>query len=175
MPSPRLMLRAPRRSDAGLIRLYAGDPRVARMTESIPSPYPPGAAEDFIDGLASGRRSDHVWIMDGTPCGAAELIGAISAQPAGEAAFRLGYWVGPPFWNTGYASEALASLIPVLFEAGVERLEARVFVDNPASAHIVARAGFVAGRRVEVYSVARGEMVPARAFTLERADAPAPG
>ena len=42
----RLVLRPPRPSDAGPIGHYCSDPRLARMTASIPHPYPPGAAEE---------------------------------------------------------------------------------------------------------------------------------
>ncbi len=40
----RLCLRPARKSDIGLLSLYAGDHRVAMNTRSIPSPLPPGAA-----------------------------------------------------------------------------------------------------------------------------------
>ena len=39
------LLRPLRLSDAGLIALYTGDERVARMTRTIPHPLPPGVAE----------------------------------------------------------------------------------------------------------------------------------
>ena len=38
-------LRPVRKSDQGLIEHYGSDPRVARMTTSIPHPLPPGAAQ----------------------------------------------------------------------------------------------------------------------------------
>ena len=44
----RLVLRAARISDTGLFAMYAGDERVARGTQSIPHPLPPGAAEAFV-------------------------------------------------------------------------------------------------------------------------------
>ncbi len=52
----RLVLRPLRASDAGPITLHASDERVARMTAAIPHPYPPGAADAFIEGTLSGRR-----------------------------------------------------------------------------------------------------------------------
>jgi RimJ/RimL family protein N-acetyltransferase len=163
----RLLLRPLRRSDAGLLRLYAGDVRVARMTGRIPHPYPPGAAESFIEAALSGRQAERVWAMDGTPSGAGELIGLISAIPRAAGTIEVGYWVGPPFWNTGYATEALNAVVACLREEGVPRLLATVFADNPASAQVVLHAGFVETGTGSGFCVARGETVPTRIFTRE--------
>ncbi len=169
LPTARLILRPLRPSDAGLMSLYAGDPRVARMTTSIPHPNPPGAAEAYIAATLAGRRDDTVWAMDGTGQGAAELIGLISAKPHGDAV-EVGYWVGPPFWNTGYASEALGAVVDHLFARGVARIVAAVFQDNPGSARVITKAGFSYDGAGEAYSVARGAMVPQWRYRL---DAPA--
>ncbi|HEU0222687.1 MAG TPA: GNAT family N-acetyltransferase [Paracoccaceae bacterium] len=164
----RMELRPLRTSDAGPISLFAGDVRVARMTTAIPHPYPPGAAEAFIEAALSGRRNERVWVLDGTRSGGSELIGLISARPREGGEFEIGYWVGPPFWNTGYASEALAALIRPLFAEGARRLTASVFQDNPVSAHVIERAGFARIGRGELHSVARGGMVPTWTYALDR-------
>ena len=39
----RFDLRPVRRSDMGMIEMYASDPRVANATSSIPHPLPPGS------------------------------------------------------------------------------------------------------------------------------------
>ncbi|MDT8342914.1 MAG: GNAT family protein [Thermohalobaculum sp.] len=162
----RLMLRPLRPSDAGPMALYASDPRVARMTTSIPHPYPPGAAQAYIAARVAGRPDETVWAIDATPIGGSELVGVILHRPqTGE----VGYWVGPPFWNTGYASEALAALVAHLFDAGAVRLTASVMAENVASAHVLAKAGFAEVGQGEGYSVARGETVMVRKFALDRA------
>ena len=99
----RLLLRPPRMSDSGPLSLYAGDERVAKMTAMIPHPYPPGAAEAFIAAATSGRSPEAIWVIDATPDDGAEMVGVIGVKH-GHA--ELGYWIGPPFWGTGYASEA---------------------------------------------------------------------
>ena len=54
----RFVLRPLRASDRGLIKMYTSDERLARNTESIPHPLPPGATKAFIDrGLAEKRFS----------------------------------------------------------------------------------------------------------------------
>lgn len=163
----RLLLRPLRPSDAGPITLHASDARLARMTALIPHPYPPGAAEAFIEATLEGRRSEEVWAIDATPVDGEELIGIIGFKPArGE----LGYWVGPPYWGAGYATEAVSALVAHLFaERGVEAIEAPVFADNGASAAVLRKAGFQEAGRTRVYSVARAEEVESRVFRLERA------
>ena len=49
----RLRLRRLRPRDAALIALYASDRRVAWTTAVIPHPYPPGAAEAFVERILS--------------------------------------------------------------------------------------------------------------------------
>lgn len=165
----RLSLRPPQPSDAGPMTLYCSDARVARMTTSIPHPYPPGAAEAWLSN--SEARRGRAWAIDATPSGGSELIGIIGFRPPGRGmAHSIGYWIGPPFWNTGYASEALDALVAHLMRhEDIEAIEAGVFDDNPASAAVLAKIGFRETGRVAHYSVARGESVPGRAFRLTRA------
>ena len=163
----RLILRPLRPSDAGPISLLASDAKLARMTAAIPHPYPPGAAEAYIEGTLNGRRGEEVWAIDTTPTGGEELIGAIGYKPS---AGELGYWIGSPYWNSGYATEAVAALVAHLFAArDIEALTAGVFVDNAPSAAVLAKAGFREAGATSIWSVARGEEVPSRTFRLARA------
>ncbi len=169
----RLILRPLRASDAGLITLYASDARLARMTAAIPHPYPPGAAEAHIEGSLNGRRGEEVWAIDATPADGEELIGAIGLRAA---TGQLGYWVGAPYWNAGYATEAVEALVAHLFTArGFETLTAGVFLDNAPSAAVLAKAGFSERGAIGIWSVARGEEVPSRLFRLDRAEWQAAG
>ncbi|MEM7500352.1 MAG: GNAT family N-acetyltransferase [Pseudomonadota bacterium] len=162
----RLLLRPLRASDAGPMELYAGDARVARMTTSIPHPYPPGAAAAYIERQGRPGAAERVWVIDGTPIGAAEMIGIVSIRRASS---EIGYWVGPPFWNTGYASEAVEAVLATLFAEDVPEVRATVFADNPASAHVLEKLGFVEIGLIETFSVARGEAAPTRVFRLAKA------
>ena len=164
----RLILRPLRPSDAGPITLHSSDERVARMTTSIPHPYPPGAAQAYIEGALSGRRAEDAWAIDATPVGGEELIGVIGYKTGpGE----LGYWVGPPYWNAGYATEAVSAIVAHLFlDRELDRLDATVFADNEASAAVLLKVGFRETGRSSNYSVARGEAAANRVFQLQRTD-----
>lgn len=165
LETERLTLRRPRPSDAGPISLYAGDRRVAEMLESLPHPYPPGAAEAFIATCLKPGAVEHVWIMDAQKIDGPEFIGVIGVRRT-DAAPRLGYWVGSPFWNTGYASEAATAVVAAARAAGAAEIDARIVSTNEASAHVLVNAGFKEVGTGEFYGVAAGKMLEHRLFSL---------
>lgn len=155
----RFDLRPLRRSDMGLIQLYGSDERVARMTTSIPHPYPPGAAEAFVARAMEPDAEADVWAIDGTKSGEGELLGLINLKKMDRNQSEVGYWVAPLYWNTGMASEALEALIAANPQ-GNETMFASVFQDNPASARVLTHCGFAYLGDAESYSVARDATVP---------------
>ncbi len=157
--TPRFVLRAARKSDAGLFSLYAGDRRVATGTRSIPHPLPPGAAEAFIARAMSGKGDEEVWVMDGTTSGLPEVLGVISLEKMDRAQSEIGYWVAPAFWNVGIASDAVQALLTANPQA-CATVFAEVFQDNPGSARVLTNAGFQYLGDAETYSVARAARVP---------------
>ena len=167
----RLALRPPRPADAGPIQLYLGDPRVARMLTTIPHPYPPGAAEALIERARAGRRAGPLYVMDAAPSGGPDLVGLVFVN-RGDApgVYALGYCVGPPFWNTGYATEGVGAVARHLFEAGAEALTAVVFQDNEVSAKLLIRLGFDWIGDGEAFCNARGAVAPAWRYRLGRGE-----
>ena len=155
----RLILRPLRRSDAGLLEMYGADERVARMTRSIPHPLPPGATEAFVARSLSEDRDEDVWVLDGSSAGLGELLGLIALEQMDRDQSEIGYWIGPAFWNTGLASEAVRALIEAN-PHGDKTMFASVFQDNPASARVLTNAGFEYLGDAEAFSVARGAQVP---------------
>jgi len=154
----RFLLRPLRKSDAGLIQMYASDDRVARGTRSIPHPLPPGATEAFVArGLASDRAED-VWVMDGAAHGLSEVLGLVGLERMDRGQSEIGYWVAPALWNTGIASEAVQAVVDAN-PHGAETLFAEVFQDNPASARVLTNAGFEYIGDAEAFSIARNAKV----------------
>lgn len=155
----RFVLRPVRRSDAGILSMFAGDKRVAWNTTTIPHPLPPGATEAFIERAMREDRTEDTWVMDGTGSGLGEVLGAISLDRMDRQQSEIGYWIVPAFWNTGLASEAVRALIAAN-PHGAKTLFASVFQDNPASARVLTNAGFAYIGDAESFSVARGMTVP---------------
>ena len=116
---------------------------VARYTASIPHPYPPGCAESFARDSVEARRDGGGWVFaviapaEGGMVGVADITLADDRR-SGE----LGYAFAPWVWGRGYATESARAL--VRFGFGYLRLdliEAYAMVDNPASCHVLAKAG----------------------------------
>lgn len=155
----RLTLRPLRRSDQGLIDMYAGAETVARMTTSIPHPLPPGSTEALILRAHSEGRDEDIWVLDGTRHGGAEVMGLISLARLDRNQTEIGYWVAPAFWNAGFASEAVKALIAAN-PLDSKTMFAAVFQDNPASARVLTNCGFQYLGDAETFSVARDSTVP---------------
>lgn len=160
----RFVLRPLRRSDAGLVALYMGDPRVATATPTVPHPLPPGAAEAYVLRATSDRRDADTWVLDGSAPGLAEVLGIVTLTPHGKDQSEIAYWVAPAFWNTGFASEAVNAVVAAN-PHGARTLFAEVFQDNPASARVLTNAGFEYLGDAESFSVARGAKVPTWTYT----------
>lgn len=156
--APRMILRPMRPSDAGLLNFYAGDLRVARMTSSIPHPYPPGAAEAYVARAMKPDRAEFVWAMDATAMGGDELMGLIALDQMDRDQSEIGYWVAPAMWNTGFASEAVRAMVSANPLAN-KTIFASVFQDNPGSARVLTNTGFDYLGDAERFSVARNAKV----------------
>ena len=155
----RFTLRPLRKSDMGLIDMYWNDVRVAHMTTSIPHPVPPGMTEAFVTRAMSDARDDDVWAIDGHKSGGTEVMGLISLARMDRNQSEVAYWVAPPFWNTGLASDAVQALVnanPMQNAA----MFASVFQDNPASARVLTHCGFKYLGDAESFSLARDTTVP---------------
>ena len=155
----RFQLRPVRKSDAGLIRMYTADKRLAEMTTRIPHPLPPGATEAFIARVSAVDSAEQVWVMDGASRGLSEVLGIIGLKQMDRDQAEIGYWVAPAFWNTGYASQAVTALVQAN-PLGHATYFASVFQDNPGSARVLTNAGFEYIGDAETFSVARNGKVP---------------
>src|SRR5688500_300766 len=57
MPTTRPLLRPPQPKDAAIMQRLASDEAVARTTGTRPPPYPPGAAQAFIQRLLAANET----------------------------------------------------------------------------------------------------------------------
>ncbi|MGZ3216901.1 GNAT family N-acetyltransferase [Paracoccus sp. T5] len=155
----RFVLRPLRASDAGMISHYTADKRVAEGTRAIPHPLPRGASEAFVARALAADRTEDVWAIDGSQNRLAELLGVVSLTRMEGDQSELGFWIGAGFWNTGFATEAVAALVEAN-PHGARTLFAEAFQDNPGSARVLTNCGFVYLGDAESWSVARGARVP---------------
>lgn len=155
----RFDLRPLRKSDKGLIELYGGDARVAKMTTSLPHPMPPGLAEDIVARATAEARDQEIWAMDGSKSDGGEFMGLIALDRMDRNQSEVSYWVAPAFWNDGLARDAVEALV-LNNPLGNRTMFGSVFQDNPASAKVLTHCGFEYLGDAESFSVARDTTVP---------------
>lgn len=134
----RLILRPPGPRDIQSMTAWLSDYDVARMTSRVPHPYAEDDAEAFV---AAGEP--HRFVITRKTDGMFMGLTGLHAGPSkAEEGYEFGYWLGKPFWGSGYATEAAYRLVTYAFEAlGLETVHAGWFYDNPASGHVLAKLG----------------------------------
>ena len=168
----RLVLRPFAAADAPSVRRLAGERAVARTTLTIPHPYPEGAAEAWIAGhapaWAQGRGVSWAITLDDT------LIGEVGLSiAAGEA--ELGYWMGVPWWNRGYATEAATAAVRFGFTGlGLRRIHSRHFAMNPASGAVMRKLGMRHEGRLPEPIIKDGAPQEVECYGLLATDLPPP-
>ncbi len=144
------------------------------LRDTFPSPYTLDDANRFIGmatslstGLSpdssSGQQSGSSFVSSpGSPAGSSYqssfglllaidvdgvAVGGIAVTLLDDVYRRtaeIGYWLGEPFWGRGIVTDAVAAVVPVVFERfAIVRLQAGVFANNPASMRVLQKCGFV--------------------------------
>jgi RimJ/RimL family protein N-acetyltransferase len=143
LETERLVLRAPRLADAKAIVRLAGDRRIAENTARIPHPYGADDAEQFL-AVVNRQEGEATFAiaLKGEVIGKSEVMGMCGVERR-EGAAEIGYWLGVPYWNRGYATEAVRALIDHAFgDLEHEALQAGARVSNPASRRVLEKCGF---------------------------------
>ncbi len=141
----RLILRPFTLADAPGVQRLAGDRDIAWATPSIPHPYEDGMAEQWISTHQERYERGELVNFAITLRSDKSLIGSIGLSihqryERGE----LGYWVGKPYWNNGYCTEAAKAVVQYAFaELGLNRIHASHLKRNPASGRVMQKIGMV--------------------------------
>lgn len=170
----RLTLRPLRPEDAELLHRLVNDWAVSRTLAAVPFPYPRELADEWIASTRSELATGTAWhlAITGEDSGSELLVGVVGLRRLSKSrAGRLGYWVGRRFWGHGVATEAAGKLARwALANLDLDRLEANVATDNPASAAVLRRIGFrESGTGTETF-VSRGGDAPVWRFEATRDD-----
>ncbi|SDR94104.1 Protein N-acetyltransferase, RimJ/RimL family [Nocardioides scoriae] len=115
------------------------DPATLRFTRA-PDPVPDGWVEQWLTRFDGHDR--HAWaVLDGT----GTFVGYAVTGPVDHegAEVELGYAVAPDARGRGVATAALLAMTRWAFDAGLQRATALVSTENPASARVAAKAGYV--------------------------------
>ncbi len=149
IPSPRLLLRPPRASDAPQVfARWSTDLEVLRHLGQRPhTDVKQTRAQLIWDEARWIKRSAWTWLLlergdHDTPIG---LVSLTSQNPGGPPHhLRLGYVLARSRWGQGLMSEALCAVMDQVWpeEATCWRVDAVCDVENPASARVLERLGF---------------------------------
>jgi len=174
LATERLSLRPLRPDDAEAIHRLVNDWEVVRMLSQLPFPYPRDLADRWIASTLEQmeRGSGYHLAITGQENGQEMLIGCIGLRlDMTPRVGNLGYWIGRRFWRLGVGSEAAARLARwALANLDIDRLEAHVAVDNPASGAVLRRAGFREVGTGEENFLARGGKHPVIRYEATRDD-----
>lgn len=120
-----------------LVRLFAQDWDAVKQTGRMPFPPTEPAMRRWI--AEHGQFAGEIRLIrqrsDDEPVGAIGFGGT-------EQVAELGYALGRRFWGRGYATEAACAMVERARTLGLRRLDAYSFVENPASAQVLIKAGF---------------------------------
>ena len=143
LETARLVLRPFLLADAPEVQRLAGERDVAATTLNIPHPYEDGMAEAWIgahqERYEQGELVNFAIVLrkDRT------LIGAIGLSiEQRHTSAEMGYWIGKPFWNRGYCTEAARAVVSYAFEVlRLNRVHASYMTRNPASGRVMEKVG----------------------------------
>ena len=141
--SDRLILRPFTLADAPDIHRMVADRDIASTTLLIPHPYEDGMAEEWIGTHQSQFEWGEQIIFAIVLRADGSLLGNITLRiNQSDEHGELGYWIGKPYWNMDYATEATQAVIRYGFEVlGLQRIFAGHFTRNPASGRVMQKAG----------------------------------
>jgi RimJ/RimL family protein N-acetyltransferase len=138
----RLVLRPFNLDDALEVQHLAGNRAIADTTLNIPFPYEDGMAEEWIgtheEQFKDGKGVTFAVILRDS----SQLVGAIGITNKEHDRGEMGYWIGQPYWNQGYATEAAQAIVAYGFgELTLNKISATHLVRNPASGRVMEKAG----------------------------------
>lgn len=141
----RVVLRPVRQEDADELAVLANDAEIAARTLQIPHPYGIEDAHRFLLSatLQMERGVAHIFaITRGANSRPIGVIGLGEFQKL-ERRAEVGFWVGRPYWNQGFVTEALHLVVGFAF-AGLKlhRVVGEVFAWNAASCRVFEKCGF---------------------------------
>ena len=138
----RLILRPFNPKDAKPVTVMAGNFNVSKMTMNIPHPYTLDMAREWIKTHSQRWKLETGASYAVTDKHTKELFGAISLVSILDGQANMGYWIGEPYWNNGYCSEASLALVKYAFSSlGITRVYAEHLSRNPASGKVMQNIG----------------------------------
>jgi ribosomal-protein-alanine N-acetyltransferase len=141
----RLVLRPFELADAKDVQRLAGARAIADTTLNIPYPYEDGMAEEWISTHQPKFEAGNLCNFAVVLRNSGELIGAIGLVIVSRfERAELGYWIGKPYWQKGYCTEAGRAVLQYGSTVlKLNRIHASHLTRNPSSGRVMQKIGMV--------------------------------
>lgn len=141
----RLILGKVQSIDIPKIVEYAGNKKVADTTLNIPHPYHEKDAIFWLNMANQGFEKKTQFTFAIRLKTTHEFIGGIGLKINKRFdRAELGYWIGEPFWNKGYVTEAVGAVLEFGFRTlELNKIYAQFLIENPASGKVMIKNGMI--------------------------------
>ena len=155
----RCTVRDWRMDDAPSIVKHANNRNVSRnLRDRFAYPYTIENANEFLTRSTSKEPRNNFCIeIDGAAVGG---IGVHIGEDVHRHAASIGYWLGEEFWGRGVMSEVVSAFVDHCFaNLPLHRISAEALENNPASARVLEKAGFVFEGRLRKNVIKDGQIL----------------
>ncbi len=169
LETERLVMRFPNLEDAKPISILANNPNIANMVATVKSPYSLEDAQQWLD--ITKKNHDSLLHITFLLClkGNCTIVGTCGATHIKQQTYGLGYWIGEDYWNNGYATEAVKTLVDFLIKKREAKyISAWYANENRASKRVLEKSGLsYQGKQQDIHSIGRGCDVPCSLMEMD--------
>jgi RimJ/RimL family protein N-acetyltransferase len=137
----RVRLRAREEADLARLNELFDDPDVLLGLAAVTFPQPMDGIREWWEASRKDPNAQHFVIepLEGEPIGACSLE-SVNARSRDAV---LGIWIGKPYWDSGYGTDAIRTLCRFGFRhMNLQRITLHVHATNPRARHVYQRVGF---------------------------------
>jgi len=155
----RCTIRPWRLDDAESLTEHANNRKIwLALRDLFPHPYIIQDAHEFLKRTINEQPTTLFCIDVGR-----RAVGGIGIRVGSDVhrhTAELGYWLSEKFWGRGIMSEAVGAFRDFCFaNFSLRRLYAEPFANNPASARVLEKAGFVLEGRLKNNAIKNGKLL----------------
>src|SRR5438132_934554 len=155
----RCTIRDWHQDDAASLTKHANNRRVwLGLRDLLPHPYAIENAHEFLHQATVEKPTTKFCIdIEGATAGG---IGIRLGEDVHRHVGQLGYWLGEEFWDRGIMTEAVSEFVNHCFNKfPLHRIYAEAYANNPASARVLEKAGFLLEGRLRKHGVKDGKVL----------------
>jgi RimJ/RimL family protein N-acetyltransferase len=155
----RSTIRPWRLNDAESLAKHANNRRVwLALRDVFPHPYTVDDANKFLQNATTAQPTTDFCIeVDGAAVGG---IGIHLGRDVHRHTAELGYWLAEKLWGRGIVTEAVVAFSNFCLENfPLRRIYAEPFANNPASARVLEKAGFIFEGRLKNHVIKDGQLL----------------